>query len=146
MKILILSKETLEKIVVKGNEFIPEIWSSNKKCNIEMSKDEVVDQLKELIAVTESFMVGEYEDFFDKDKKALESAIEAIRTKDTENILAENIEVMRNQIKKVEANELIYSQERAETITKLSKEIRKCINMKNFIEVSSRHIEEESTC
>ncbi|CEK34368.1 hypothetical protein UMC2_35791 [[Clostridium] sordellii] len=58
-----------------------------------------------------------------------------------EAILNENIETMRKEMKEIVSDKLlnIKPMERAGIITKLSKEIRKCINMKNYIEISNRH-------
>lgn len=66
-----------------------------------------------------------------------------------EAILNENIETMRKEIKEIVSDKLlnIEPMEKAETITKLSKEIRECINMKNHIEISNRQYESEGvTC
>ena len=51
-----------------------------------------------------------------------------------EIVLNENIETMRKEIKEIDSCALsIKPMEKAEIITKLSKEIRKCINVKNHI-------------
>lgn len=140
MNIIIVSKEILEQLEVKESDF------SNKKENIQMSEDGVVDQIKELIAVTESFMVGNYENYHDRDKKALECAIAAIKAGKDKEILDKNIEVMGELLKELK-NVTIEPKEKVEIITTLSKEIRKCINMKDFMSVYNRHREDEGiTC
>lgn len=51
---------------------------------------------------------------------------------------------MKKEIKQIDLESIhIKPIERSEIITKLSKEIRKCINMKNYIEISNRHITNE---
>ncbi|MGG7214018.1 hypothetical protein ACQPUY_10420, partial [Clostridium nigeriense] len=40
-----------------------------------MNREKVINQLKELIEDRKSFMVGDYDDCYDKDVKALEYAI-----------------------------------------------------------------------
>ncbi|MBS6025865.1 MAG: hypothetical protein KIB00_17470 [Paeniclostridium sordellii] len=63
-----------------------------------------------------------------------------------EAILNENIEVMRKEIKELEGT-TFEPLEKAKAITMLSEEIRECINMKNYIELSNRQYEsEEATC
>ena len=44
-----------------------------------MDKLEVIEQLEELILDRKSFMIGEYEDFYDKDVQALEIAISTLK-------------------------------------------------------------------
>lgn len=61
-----------------------------------------------------------------------------------ETVLNENIETMRKEIKQIDSCSInVKPMEKAEIITKLSKEIRECINMKNYIEISNRHIANE---
>lgn len=43
-----------------------------------MNRKEVINQLKELIEDRKSFMVGDYDEVYDKDVQALEHAIKAL--------------------------------------------------------------------
>ncbi|MPN41361.1 hypothetical protein SDC9_188906 [bioreactor metagenome] len=43
-----------------------------------MNRKEVINQLKELIEDRKSFMVGDYDEVYDKDVQALECAIEEL--------------------------------------------------------------------
>ncbi|MCJ8343302.1 MAG: hypothetical protein MJH09_10750, partial [Cetobacterium sp.] len=62
-----------------------------------------------------------------------------------ETVLNENIETMKKEIKRIVSDKFLDAKpnEKAEIITKLSKEIRKCINMKNYIGIYNRHRENE---
>nr|UVN04775.1 MAG: hypothetical protein [Bacteriophage sp.] len=65
-----------------------------------MEKNEVIEQLKELISDRHSFMVGEYEEYYEKDVEALEFAIKTIENlggngmKDLIKIAEEQIEIL----------------------------------------------------
>lgn len=43
-----------------------------------MTTQEAINQLHELIQDRESFMVGEYESYLDRDKQALQTAVKAL--------------------------------------------------------------------
>lgn len=103
----------------------------------------------------EEILVNDFEEYAEQSKLNVSEAINTsnveLKGKDLtdEAILNENIETMRKEIKKIVSDKLlnIKPMERAEIITKLSKEIRECINMKNHIEISNRQYESEGvTC
>ncbi|CEK35974.1 hypothetical protein UMC2_38621 [[Clostridium] sordellii] len=99
------------------------------------------------IAVIGNKVNNDFEEYAEQGKLNVSEAINIpkgeLKGKDLtdEAILNENIETMRKEIKEIVSDKLLNTEpmEKAETITKLSKEIRKCISMKNYIEISNRH-------
>lgn len=99
------------------------------------------------VTLTGNKVNNDFEEYAEQGKLNVSEAINTpkveLKGKDLtdEAILNENIETMRKEIKQIVSDKLlnIEPMEKAETITKLSKEIRKCISMKNYIEISNRH-------
>lgn len=48
-------------------------------CNLVISNEEAIEQLEELISDRKSFMVGEYEEYYERDVLALEYAISVLK-------------------------------------------------------------------
>lgn len=100
----------------------------------------------------EETLVNDFEEYAEKGKLHVSEARNTfnvgLKGKDLidEAVLNENIEVMRKEIKELEGT-TFETLEKAKAITMLSEEIRECINMKNYIEISNRQYEsEEATC
>jgi predicted RNA-binding Zn-ribbon protein involved in translation (DUF1610 family) len=55
-----------------------------------MTTQEAITQLHELIQDRESFMVGEYESYLDRDKQALQTAIKALEKQIPKKPIEEN--------------------------------------------------------
>ena len=62
-----------------------------------MTREEVINQLKELIEDRKSFMIGEYDDCYDKDVQSLEFAIRELeRTAQEVPVQEQSIKLVLN--------------------------------------------------
>ena len=110
-------------------------------------KEEMEETIDKLKVFNETYNSGENLETTERDPSAEEDKKKMKKLKKQsfdEVVLNENIEVMRKEIKEIDSCVInIKPIERAEILTKLSKEIKECINMKNYIEISNEHRENE---
>lgn len=84
-----------------------------------MKREEVINQLKELIEDRKSFMIGEYDDCYDKDVQSLEFAIKELERTAQEVPVQEQyitLKIDGKEIAKVVIDELKKQQKRSKMV------------------------------
>ena len=131
----------INKAIDELSEAVEKTQAANEIYFIRMEviaiKNKIENEIENLKSFDEMFNKSENIETTEIDSSAEEDKKENEEVKKPtfdETILNENIETMRKEIKEIDSCALsIKPMEKAEIITKLSKEIRKCINVKKHI-------------